>query len=244
MKIFGTSGPREIRRVTIAAFANYARYWIDSFSLPNLSDQRVEELFSYDGLEHITDALEKGNGAILALPHLGGWEFGGRWLSIRGIPLTVVAERLEPPELFDWFCSLRQSFGMTVVPLGSSAGAEVARALKNGKLVALVADRVLGDGGIAVKFFSGEVMIPAGPATLAIRNKCALLPTAVYSYKDGRHHAVIMPGLDTSRKGALREDVARVTQDLAKSFEDLILRDPCQWHMFSPIFLDAPAKGA
>ena len=61
-------------------------------------------------------------GAILALPHLGGWEWAGRWLSDQGHRVTVIVERLEPPELFDWFVRLRNDLGMTVVPLGPGAG--------------------------------------------------------------------------------------------------------------------------
>ena len=59
---------------------------------------------------------------ILALPHLGGWEWAGRWLADTGHRVTVVVERIEPPELFDWFARLRNELGMKVVPLGPSAG--------------------------------------------------------------------------------------------------------------------------
>ena len=59
------------------------------------------------GFSHVTDALEGGTGAILALPHLGGWEWAGRWLCDLGHRTTVVVERIEPPELFDWFVDLR-----------------------------------------------------------------------------------------------------------------------------------------
>ena len=34
--------------------------------------------------------------------------------------------------------------------------------------------------------------------------------------------------------GKLRQDVARVTQDLARDFEFLISQAPEQWHMLSP----------
>ena len=74
---------------------------------------------------NIADGLAKGNGVILALPHLGGWEWAGRWLVDLGHGLTVVVERLDPPELFDWFADLRGKLGMKVVALGPSAGREV-----------------------------------------------------------------------------------------------------------------------
>ena len=37
--------------------------------------------FRIEGYENIPEGLAKGNGVILALPHLGGWEWAGRWLA-------------------------------------------------------------------------------------------------------------------------------------------------------------------
>jgi len=40
--------------------------------------------------------------------------------------------------------------------------------------------------------------------------------------------------LDTTRRGRLREDIARVTQDLATTFEHDIRAHPEQWHLYQP----------
>jgi lauroyl/myristoyl acyltransferase len=36
------------------------------------------------------------------------------------------------------------------------------------------------------------------------------------------------------RQGTLREDISRITQDIAHALEDLIRIDPTQWHLMSP----------
>jgi KDO2-lipid IV(A) lauroyltransferase len=69
--------------------------------------------------------------------------------------------------------------------------------------------------------------------TVALRTGAPLLPTAVY-FEGRGHHAVIGPPLPLERRGRLREDVARLTQDLAHVLEDLIRRAPEQWHLQSP----------
>ncbi|MGZ4766686.1 MAG: LpxL/LpxP family acyltransferase, partial [Ilumatobacteraceae bacterium] len=48
------------------------------------------------------------------------------------------------------------------------------------------------------------------------------------------HHAVVRPPVSTQRRGGLREDVARITQELARELEFLIRRAPEQWHLFQP----------
>jgi KDO2-lipid IV(A) lauroyltransferase len=45
------------------------------------------------------------------------------------------------------------------------------------------------------------------------------------------------------RQGRLRDDVARVTQDLAHAFEELIREAPSQWHAFQPIWGDSAEAG-
>jgi len=45
---------------------------------------------------------------------------------------------------------------------------------------------------------------------------------------------VVEPPLDTTRRGALRDDLARITADLARSFEGLIRTAPEQWHLLQP----------
>jgi KDO2-lipid IV(A) lauroyltransferase len=40
--------------------------------------------------------------------------------------------------------------------------------------------------------------------------------------------------LAVAREGRLREDVSRITQDLAHALEELIRRAPDQWHLLQP----------
>ena len=112
-----------LRRAVQSSFDSYARYWVESFKVPSLSKQAVARAFSTQGFdEHVGGALEQGKGAILALPHLGGWEWAGRWLADQGHTVTVVVEPLDNQEVFDWFVDLRSKLGMHVVPLGSGRG--------------------------------------------------------------------------------------------------------------------------
>ena len=157
---------------------------------------------------------------IVALPHLGGWEWAGRWLADQGLAVTVVVEPLDPPELFEWFASFRRSLGMTVVPVGPDAGTAVLRALRANEVVCLLSDRDIQGGGIEVEFFGERTTLPGGPATLSLRTGAPVVPTAVY-FAAGRegHHAVIRPPVPAERHGSLRDDVQRITQLLATELE-------------------------
>ncbi len=230
-----TDSPDDLQRATAAAFSSYARYWLESFRLPALSELTLDRGIDVPAYHHVEEALERGNGVILALPHLGGWEWAGFWMAtVNRLPITVVVEPLQPLELFEWFADFRERLGMRVVPLGPDAGREVLGALRRNEIVCLLCDRDITGDGIEVTFGDERTTLPAGPAMLALRSGAALLPTAVYFRPRGRHLGTVRPPIDVTRHGRLRDDVTAVTQGLADELANLIAAEPHQWHLFGP----------
>lgn len=228
------------------AFASYARYWAESLRLPSLTAEEVDAGMSFRGMDHLQSALAQGRGAILALPHLGGWDWGGMWMARAQWPISVVVEALRPPEVFAWFVEFRRRLGMEVIPLDGGAAAASLAALRAGRALCLLSDRVVGETpGSEVEFFGAPTRMPAGPVTLALRTGAPLLPCGVYF--DGgvsAHLAVVEAPLILERKGRFRDDVARGTQALATQLEVLIRRAPTQWHMMQPVWnVDHPQAG-
>jgi KDO2-lipid IV(A) lauroyltransferase len=225
---------RALQRAVSDTFASYGRYWLELFCLPRDARVSVEPRFDSVGWEHIADAIAAGTGVILALPHLGGFDFAAAWLAERGVAPTVVVEAVEPPELFEWFAGVREAIGMEVVPLGPDAGGAILRALKANRVVCLLSDRDLAGDGVPVELFGERTTMPGGPAMLALRTDAPLVPAGVYFRPGGGHFAQIGPPLSVQREGRLRDDVGRVTQELAHRFEELIRAAPEQWHLMQP----------
>ena len=225
---------RQLRRSVDLVFASYADYYLQSFRLPSMSSEEIVSGFTEEGYERIAEGLEAGNGVIMAMPHLGSWEWAAHWLTLHhGVPVGCVVESLEPPELFDWYRSFRASLGMKVVGLGPGAGTETMAMLRENRAVCLPSDRHVGGAGVEVEFFGEVTMLPAGPATLALRTGAVLLPIAIYDHPGGCH-GVVRPPVAAQREGRLRDDVARVTRSLAAELEVLIAAEPEQWHLLQP----------
>ena len=221
--------------LTNAAIRSYGRYWEDLLRLPTVSTRELAANFDSQGLHHLDEAVASGTGPILAMPHVGRWEWAAAWLTrVHGVEVTAVVEAIEPPELFDWFRNKREALGIHVVPLGPDAVGSISRAIKAGHVVCLLSDRDISGGGPEVECFGERTRLPAGPVTLALRTGALLLPTAVYETPGNRVLGVVRPPMDLEREGRLRADVARLTQVLAYELEELIAAQPQQWHLQSP----------
>ena len=226
---------RQNRRAVQKSYESYARYYVETFRLPYLNSKQIQSGVSIEGFEHIESGLKLGKGVILALPHLGGWEWSGRWLIQSGHKLNAVVEKLESQQLFEMFLQLRRNYGVQVIPLDDSAGVAVQQALARNEIVALLSDRDIQGTGVDIEFFGERTTIPTGPAFFALRTGAALVPLATYFSKclDG-HETIVRPAIKVERLATLREDVQRISQHLAIELELLIRRDPAQWHLFQP----------
>jgi lauroyl/myristoyl acyltransferase len=227
----------EIRALSKESMRLYLRYWCDSFRIPDWSSERIVNTIKIVNEENLRNALAAGKGAIVALPHVGNWDHAGSWACLTGAPLTTVAERLRPESLFQSFLRYREALGMEVLATGGDHIVGVlASRLRQGRLVALVADRDLSNSGVVINFFGEDVPLPAGPAALSVQTGAALIPAFV-KYLEPRDPAginveveffppVVDPGI-----GSRADRINSMVVDCAKIFEVSISEDPSQWHM-------------
>jgi len=226
------------------AFLSYGRYWVETFRMEDLTSDELAARFTIEGREVLADTHAAGRGGVLATPHLGNWDAGGRWVAERW-PLTVVVEVLKPRMLFDRFVDHRRSLGMTIIPLvkGADATGQCMTKIREGEFVALVSDRDLSGSGVPVRMFGRETKLPPGPAVLSLRAGVPMIPACIFMTPEG-WHAWVMEPIDGGVSGETPENVAVLTQRLAEAYEKMILRDPAQWHVFSRMWIDAAAPDA
>ena len=220
------------------ALRSYARYWLETFRLPKMNLPDVPANIQAEGAENLDAALERGLGAVVALPHQGNWDIAGVWAIARYGPFTTVAERLKPESLFDRFVAYRESLGFEVIPLtgGERSPFPVLKErLGANRIVCLLADRDLSRHGIEVQFFGEATRMPSGPALLSATTGAALLPASLW-FTDGGwglrvNEPVVLP------EGPLRTQVAAGTQLLADVFARDIAQHPVDWHMLQRLWL-------
>ena len=114
---------------------NYVRYWLETIWLTkegykNYIEPKVEIIN-----EDIVRRLNKNYSSyIIALPHLGNWEFAipmGKFLDLN---LVAVAEPLDDEKILHWFTELREDLGCKIIlgGKGQNTFERVKEFLKNG----------------------------------------------------------------------------------------------------------------
>ena len=233
------ASPERLAELSRAGMRSYLRYWMESFRLPAWSAERVRDGFDAKDLHHLTDGLAAGKGVILALPHMANWDLAGAWVTTKlETPFTTVAERLKPETLYDRFVAYREGLGMEVLPhSGGTAFGTLARRLRDGGLVCLVADRDLSASGVEVEFF-GETHPDArrpGAARPADRRAAAAGDPLVRRL--ARHAGRVHPRSRCPETGTRAEKTSVMAQALADAFATGIADHPEDWHMLQRLWL-------
>jgi KDO2-lipid IV(A) lauroyltransferase len=238
-------GERDLDALVRAGMRSYMRYYCNAFRLSGRSQDELAAAVRMVGDGPVREALATGSGCIAFLGHLGDWDTGGAWSSGHLAPVTTVAERLEPEEVFRDFLEFRESLGMTIIPLTGAGDPFVAlkRAIARGAFVALLADRDLTRSGVEVDLCGHWARMAKGPAVLAVMTKAPLFTATVWfedaaSLPSGKRVVIRMTPVPTPSEGTTRDKVQAMVQGCADILGDAIVRHTEDWHMLQRIFVE------
>ena len=229
----------ELEQLTRDGMRSYLRYWCEAFRLPTWTSQELSDRMVVHDRQLLDDAVAAGRGVVVAMGHMGNWDHLGAWAVAQGIPATSVAERLKPERLFQRFVAYRESLGLEILPLHGDTDltANLLNRLRQGRLVALVADRDLSNTAIDVKLLGRPARMPGGPAALALRAGAVLLPATSW-YDETHTHLQLHPPLGATPGLRFRDAVPELTQQFADIIGTTITEHPADWHMLQRIWLD------
>jgi lauroyl/myristoyl acyltransferase len=229
-----------MEELVVEAYRSYARYWLETFRLVREGPEFFLERFVCKHNDRIEEVRSRGRGAIVVVGHLGNWDAAGAWVGATGRKLVTVAEVLKPRRMFDFFADHRAKLGMTIYPAQAGAVRDLARAVDEGAVVAILGDRDLRGRGPKVEFFGETTTFPAGPAVVAVKTRVPLLVAGVYGVEraDGKKgwEAEISEPIELPDETG-EDAIAALTQRVAHVMEGFVAKHPEEWHVFNPFWL-------
>lgn len=205
-----------------------------SLSLARWSDSDIlDRVIISDGdLRKLRTSLA-GPGLVLALPHMGSWDFAGAWCARVGIKVMSVAEKL-PRGIYERFRDARAKMGMDILPVDQpDLMRSLVESVRRGDAVCLLSDRDLSGRGVQVPWpGSGHMVhVPAGPAILARLSGCDM--RAAFTRFHGDQVQVIIG--DVINVGSPAEMMTAAVAQFAEG----VRSSPTDWLMLQPFFKDA-----
>ena len=220
----------------------YMRYYCEAFRLPVLSPDELTDRVRAEGDGPVREILAEGGSLVCFLGHLGNWDLAGAWGAVHLGPVTTVAERLKPEEVFEEFLQFRTGLGMTILPLtGGPAPFPLLReAARRPGLIPLLSDRDLSRDGVEVDFCGEPARMAAGPAALALTERRPLFPVSIrHERRDGGGWGIVITFHDpvpVPESGTTRAKVSAMTQSCADALGAAVREHTADWHMLQPVF--------
>jgi Kdo2-lipid IVA lauroyltransferase/acyltransferase len=160
------------------------------------SEKKIRRLIRrVSGEDKLKKTLLRGQGLILAIPHLGAWEMVGLWGSLNH-PMTSLYRTPPMSRMGNLMRQARERFGARLVSADSSGIRALYKALERGELVAILPDQVPSarSGSVFAPFFG----IPANTMVLLSRLAIKTGAPVMFAYAErlsqGRgYHMHLLP---------------------------------------------------
>jgi KDO2-lipid IV(A) lauroyltransferase len=235
--IFPEKKAREIRRIRIRMFRNFAKYLVDFFRFQLIDSEYIKNNVRIKNLHYFKEAAAKGKGTIILTAHLGNWELGGIVIALSGFPFWAVALPHKEKKVNDFFNFQRESKGVKVIPLGNAVRLCL-KLLKENKPIALVGDRDFTAKGIVLNFFGKPAFLPEGPAAFALQTGATIVPGFMLRNPDDTFTLTIEKPLEFTTTGDKKKDLIAIISRYKIIFEDYIRQYPDQWYMFRRFWIE------
>jgi KDO2-lipid IV(A) lauroyltransferase len=231
LAIFPQKTKREIHKIRIQMFRNFAKYLVDFFRFEKIDREFINKYVRLENLHYLDQTLKKNMGVVVLTAHLGNWELGGVVIALLGYPFWVVALSHKDKRVDNFFISQRESKGLKVIPLGRAVRASISL-LREGKILGLVGDRDFTEKGRVLEFFSRPTIFPEGPAALSLKTGAPIIPGFMLRNSDDTFTLKIEGPIEFNPSSNKEKDIEELMLRYKTIFEDYIRRYPEQWFMF------------
>jgi Kdo2-lipid IVA lauroyltransferase/acyltransferase len=181
-----------------------------------------------DNIERFLRVKDDGKPAVIFAAHLANWELPAVIAASDGLDSVVLYRRPNLGAIADAVIALRRGIMGDLVASSMGAPVTLARALEQGRHVAMLVDQHYGRG-VEVTFFGRKCMANPLIAMLAREIECPIHGTRVIRLPGNRFAGEISPEVAPVRDAEGRIEVAGTMQAITTVVETWVREHPEQW---------------
>ena len=230
-------------------FHNFTHVFLDRYLLQE-SDAIT---YTSEGIEYLEHAIDKGEGGILLMSHMGNWDVAAhllkRKLKALRLLLYMGVKQKEQIEQIQKETLAQSSIRIMAVDEGGGSPLDIVEGIKfieSGGVVSLTGDLVWkkNQRTTAVIFLGQEILLPEAPYLFALLSGTPLFIFFAFRIGNNKYRFTMSEPIylaASSRKkraGAIRY----AAQQYADILEATLRNYPLQWFHFRPFLKPNPAK--
>jgi KDO2-lipid IV(A) lauroyltransferase len=230
-------------RIVRAVYGHFCRLVIEIIHLPRrLHIQNWRDYLELHNGRQLVGSLLSGRPLLIVTGHFGNWEMAGYALGLLGFTSYAVARPLDNVYLDDFLRQFRERTGQKLLAKKGDAG-QMQQILKDGGVIATLADQDAGQRGLFVDFFGRPASTHKAIALLALEFQVPL--QVVLATRVGepmryqlRAEELILPEAYEGKSNAIRD----ITQRFTAALERGIRRAPDQYFWLHRRWKHQPQK--
>jgi KDO2-lipid IV(A) lauroyltransferase len=223
--------PEEIDSIARQCFRNFGLGMIEMVYFMSHPKQVLQRV-SCEGLEHLDQALKKGNGVVVVTAHFGNFPLMMLFMAAQGYPVHSIIRPARDEKMNAFLHRKRDELGVKTVyamPRKTCVTQSI-NALRQNEILFVPMDQNFGSGkGVFVDFFGQKAATATGPVIFSLRTQAPVIPMFILR-QEGNRHKIIIEKPISIKKGAdedatVKENIAKITQLI----EQYIRRYPHEW---------------
>ena len=190
--------------------------------------ERLMESVKVSGEDNLRRVLDKQQGVILVMGHIGNWELIGIYLSMAGYKITPIVKTQSNALVDKIIQENRRSIGMKVVPRRTSLR-PILEAFRNNEIVPFLIDQSTRKKGVKVDFFGAPAPIPRGAVEFALKTGVPVIFAYVIREKPGNYQLVFSEEIVMEKTDQNEADLIKNTETIIQRLQGVIMKHPEQW---------------
>ena len=226
----------ELNQAVNQVFLNQARALYTFYH--NLDrPERVKQLVRISPrMQQLMDTANRnGQGTMMLIPHLSGFDIGGLLLGRMGFKYLTLSYP-NPPRGYEWQNQIRNERGEEVMPMSFQSTQLARERLQAGGTVLTGIDRPYPGTGYLPQFFGLPAELPVAYIKLALRSKARVFVVAFLTHPDLTYEIDASDEIALQPEADPRKELEDNASRVLSAAEAFIRRTPGSWAMFYPIW--------
>ena len=225
------SNDKDLRKAAKNNLRNFAKYLTDFLNLNRLNSFYIKKYIKIENLEYLKKAKQENKGIVIFTAHIGNWELGAAVTSLIGFEVYAIALPHKNKKTNEFFNRQRKSGKVKIIPTGIAVR-RVFSLLKNQKIVAFVADREFGQGGVVMPCCGKKAIFPKGPAVFASKTGAIMVPAFLVRTADKYFKLIFGKPIKITKDNGQKKSVEELIKEYSSVIGSYIARYPEQWYVF------------